>query len=30
MNLLGKIEKIDDLRSVWPHEARDFTKWMAG
>ena len=26
---LGKIEKIDDLRSVWPHEARDFSKWMA-
>ena len=25
---LGKIEKID-LRSVWKHEAHDFTKWLA-
>lgn len=26
---LGKLERIDDLRQVWPHEARDFTKWLA-
>ena len=26
---LGKIEKIDDLRSVWKHEALDFSKWLA-
>ena len=24
---LGKLEKVKDLRSVWPHEANDFTKW---
>ena len=29
MNTLGKIEKVDDLRSVWPHEAHDFSKWLA-
>lgn len=29
MNKLGKMIKIDDLRSVWPHEARNFTKWLA-
>lgn len=29
MATLGKIEKIDDLRSVWPHEAYDFSKWLA-
>lgn len=29
MNKLGKMIKIDDLRSVWPHEALDFTKWLA-
>lgn len=29
MNKLGKIIKITDLRSVWPHEANDFTKWLA-
>lgn len=29
MTSLGKIEKIDDLRSVWPHEAHDFSKWLA-
>jgi len=27
--MLGTIKKIDDLRSVWPHEAHDFSKWLA-
>lgn len=26
---LGKIKRIKDLRSVWPHEANDFSKWLA-
>ncbi len=26
---LGKIHRISDLRSVWPHEAADFTKWLS-
>lgn len=26
---LGKIKRINDLRSVWPHEAKDFSKWLA-
>lgn len=26
---LGKLEKIKDLRSVWKHEANDFTRWLA-
>ena len=26
---LGKIKYIKDLRSVWYHEARDFSKWLA-
>lgn len=26
---LGKFERIADLRTVWPHEAHDFTKWLA-
>lgn len=29
MNKLGKMIKITDLRSVWPHEVNDFTKWLA-
>lgn len=29
MKILGKIEKIYDLRTIWPHEARDFSKWLA-
>ena len=26
---LGKIERIDDLRTIWPHEARDFSRWLS-
>lgn len=26
---LGTIKRIKDLRKVWPHEANDFTKWLA-
>ncbi len=26
---LGKLEEIKDLRAVWPHEALDFTPWLA-
>lgn len=26
---LGKITKIEDLRSIWPNEAQDFSKWLA-
>ena len=29
MALLGKIEKIDDLRTIWKHEEQDFSKWLA-
>lgn len=29
MAKLGKIERIDDLRTIWPHEANDFSKWLA-
>ena len=29
MATLGKIKKIDDLRAIWKHEARDFSKWLA-
>ena len=25
MKQLGKLEKIEDLRSIWKHEAKDFT-----
>lgn len=25
---LGKLEKIDDLRKIWPHEALDFMPWL--
>lgn len=26
---LSKLEEIKDLRKVWPHEALDFTRWLA-
>lgn len=26
---LSKLEEITDLRTVWPHEAADFTLWLA-
>ena len=29
MDKLGKMIRITDLRSVWPHEINDFTKWLA-
>lgn len=29
MDILGKLEEITDLRTVWPHEATDFTPWLA-
>lgn len=29
MDKLVKMIRVTDLRSVWPHEANDFTKWLA-
>lgn len=29
MGNLGKLVEIKDLREVWPHEAHDFTPWLA-
>lgn len=29
MTILGTIERITDLRTIWKHEALDFTKWLA-
>ena len=26
---LGTLTRIDDLRKIWPDEARDFTPWLA-
>jgi hypothetical protein len=26
---LGKVDLIEDLRTIWPDEARDFTPWLA-
>lgn len=26
---LGNMKRITDLRTVWPHEALDFTKWLS-
>lgn len=26
---LGKMQRINDLRSVWQHEAKDFSKWLS-
>lgn len=28
MNPIGRIQEVP-LREIWPHEARDFTKWIA-
>lgn len=29
MDTLGKIQKIEDLRTIWAHEAHDFSKWLS-
>lgn len=26
---LSRLKEIKDLRTVWPHEALDFTPWLA-
>lgn len=27
---LGRLEQIDDVRTIWTSEAGDFTPWLAG
>lgn len=29
MKKLGKLREIDDVRSIWPNEAKDFTPWLS-
>ena len=29
MSKLGILEEVEDLRTIWPHEALDFTPWLA-
>lgn len=29
MTKLGKLERIENLKTIWPHEARSFTPWLA-
>ena len=29
MTDLGRLEQVDNISTVWPHEAHDFTPWLA-
>ena len=29
MKKLGKLQEIDDVRTIWPNEAKDFTPWLS-